>query len=86
MKRIDSFNRSHKLFDWQPVALSYQVLFIPRNAPSFVAELIRRSMPTELRNFPAIPYDELEEMNLNAKEQRRNRVAIQRFRKSALNI
>ena len=43
-------------------------------------------MPTELRNFPAIPYDELEEMNLNAKEQRRNRVAIQRFRKSALNI
>ena len=32
-------------------------------------------MPTELRNFLAIPYDELEEMNLAAKEQRRNRVA-----------
>ncbi len=32
-------------------------------------------MPTELRNFLAIPYDELEEMNLNAKEQRKNRVA-----------
>jgi glutamine synthetase len=31
-------------------------------------------MPTELRNFLAIPYDELEEMNLGAKEQRKNRV------------
>jgi glutamine synthetase len=31
-------------------------------------------MPTELRNFLAIPYDELEEMNLDAKEQRKNRV------------
>ena len=33
-------------------------------------------MPTELRNFLAIPYDELEEMNLSAKEQRQNRVAL----------
>ncbi len=32
-------------------------------------------MSTELRNFLAIPYDELEEMNLKAKEQRKNRVA-----------
>ena len=32
-------------------------------------------MSTELRNFLAIPYDELEEMNLKAKEQRLNRVA-----------
>ena len=32
-------------------------------------------MATELRNFLAIPYDELEELNLKAKEQRRNRVA-----------
>src|SRR6202142_1458030 len=31
-------------------------------------------MPTELRNYLAIPYDELEEMNLGAKEQRKNRV------------
>jgi glutamine synthetase len=32
-------------------------------------------MSNELRNFLAIPYDELEEMNLKAKEQRRSRVA-----------
>ena len=31
-------------------------------------------MATELRNFLAIPYDELEELNLKAKEQRKNRV------------
>ncbi len=32
-------------------------------------------MSTELRNFLAIPYDELEDLNLKAKEQRRKRVA-----------
>src|SRR5215467_7465416 len=32
-------------------------------------------MSTELRNFLALSYDELEELNLKAKEQRRNRVA-----------
>src|ERR1700727_2170498 len=32
-------------------------------------------MPTELRNFLALSYDELEELNIKAKEQRRNRVA-----------
>ncbi len=31
-------------------------------------------MPTELRNFLAIPYDELEELNLKAKKQRLDRV------------
>src|SRR5579864_8930410 len=41
-------------------------------------------MPTELRNFLAIPYDELEEMNLNAKEQRRNRVAIHKIQEERL--
>src|SRR6202161_2554909 len=33
-------------------------------------------MPNELRNFLALTYDELEELNLEAKEQRRNRVPI----------
>src|ERR1700724_745588 len=33
-------------------------------------------MPNELRNFLAHSYDELEEMNLKAKEQRKNRVAL----------
>jgi glutamine synthetase len=32
-------------------------------------------MPNELRNFLALPYDELEEMNLKAKKQRHDRVA-----------
>lgn len=33
-------------------------------------------MPSELRNFLAIPYDELEELNLNVKEQRMKRVPL----------
>src|SRR6202451_1288618 len=45
---------------------------------------IRRFMPTELRNFLAIPYDELEEMNLNAKEQRKNRVASQKIQEERI--
>src|ERR1700685_3813939 len=45
---------------------------------------IRRFMPTELRNFLAIPYDELEEMNLNAKEQRQNRVAIHKIQEERI--
>ena len=32
-------------------------------------------MSNELRNFLALSYDELEELNLKAKEQRKNRVA-----------
>src|SRR5476651_937445 len=32
-------------------------------------------MSTELRNFLALSYEELEELNLRAKEQRRNRVS-----------
>src|ERR1700722_5148051 len=32
-------------------------------------------MSTELRNFLALSYDELEELNLKAKEERKNRVA-----------
>ena len=41
-------------------------------------------MSTELRNFLAIPYDELEEMNLNAKEQRQNRVATHKVQEERL--
>src|SRR5712672_3090141 len=33
-------------------------------------------MPNELRNFLALTYDELEDLNLEAKEQRKNRVPI----------
>ena len=41
-------------------------------------------MSTELRNFLAIPYDELEQMNLNAKEQRKNRVALHKIQEERL--
>src|SRR6516165_1544954 len=35
---------------------------------------LRRSMSNELRNFLALSYGELEDLNLQAKEQRQNRV------------
>src|SRR5580765_2978017 len=41
-------------------------------------------MSTELRNFLALSYDELEVLNLKAKEQRRNRVAIDKIREERL--
>src|SRR5580658_3077734 len=41
-------------------------------------------MSTELRDFLAIPYDELEEMNLKAKEQRKNRVAPHKIQEGRL--
>src|SRR5229473_2978157 len=45
---------------------------------------LRRCMSNELRNFLALSYDELEELNLKAKEQRRNRVAIDKIREERL--
>jgi glutamine synthetase len=41
-------------------------------------------MSTELRNFLAIPYDELEQLNLQAKEQRGKRVALHKIREERL--
>ena len=41
-------------------------------------------MSTELRNFLAIPYDELEEINLNAKKQRLDRVAPHKVQEERL--
>jgi glutamine synthetase len=41
-------------------------------------------MTSELRNFLAIPYDELEELNLNAKEQRLKRVAPHKIQEERL--
>jgi glutamine synthetase len=41
-------------------------------------------MPTELRNFLVLSYDELEELNLEAKEQRKNRVAPQKIQEERL--
>jgi len=41
-------------------------------------------MPNELRNFLALTYDELEDLNLEAKEQRRNRVATHKIQEKRL--
>src|SRR5208282_1483884 len=41
-------------------------------------------MSTELRDFLALTYDELEELNLKAKEQRRTRVAIHKIQEERL--
>ena len=41
-------------------------------------------MSNELRNFLAIPYDQLEELNLNAKEQRQKRVAVHKIQEERL--
>ena len=41
-------------------------------------------MSTELRDFLALSYDELEQLNLKVKEQRRNRVAIDNIREERL--
>src|SRR5690348_12662423 len=41
-------------------------------------------MSNELRNFLAIPYDQLEELNLKAKEQRMSRVALHKIQEERL--
>ena len=41
-------------------------------------------MSTELRNFLALSYEELEELNLQAKEQRRNRVAAHKIQEERI--
>ncbi len=41
-------------------------------------------MSNELRNFLALSYDELEELNLEAKEQRKNRVSAEKIREQRL--
>jgi len=41
-------------------------------------------MPTELRNFLALSYDELEDLNLKAKEQRSKRVAASKIQEERL--
>jgi glutamine synthetase len=41
-------------------------------------------MPTELRNFLALTYDELEELNLEAKEQRKNRTPIHKVQEKRI--
>src|SRR5947208_11452013 len=44
----------------------------------------RRFMSNELRNFLTLSYDELEQVNLNAKEQRKNRVPVHKVQEERL--
>src|SRR5216110_3153144 len=44
----------------------------------------RRFMSNELRNFLTLSYDELEQLNLNAKEQRKNRVPVHKVQEERL--
>src|SRR6266849_3821668 len=46
--------------------------------------LIRFLMSNELRSFLAISYDELEQLNVKAKEQRKNRVALHKIQEDRL--
>src|SRR6266568_2851324 len=41
-------------------------------------------MPNELRNFLTLTYDELEELNLKAKDERKNRVASHKIREERI--
>ena len=41
-------------------------------------------MSNELRNFLALPYDQLEELNLQAKDQRLKRVALHKIQEERL--
>src|SRR5438046_5259037 len=41
-------------------------------------------MSNELRNFLALSYDELEQLNLKAKEQRKNRIAVHKVQEERL--
>src|ERR1700694_62266 len=45
---------------------------------------LRRFMPNELRNFLTLPYDELEQLNLKAKEQRLDRMASHKIQEERL--
>jgi glutamine synthetase len=50
---------------------------------SYLDSILRRSM-TELRNFLSLGYDELEELNLKAKDQRMKRVAAHKIQEERL--
>src|SRR5712664_521386 len=53
--------------------------------PEFVSyPNLRRFMSNELRNFLALSYDELEQLNLKAKEQRQKRVAVHKIQEERI--
>jgi glutamine synthetase len=55
-----------------------------RQAESQYNSIQRRGMSTDYRNFLALSYEELEELNLKAKDQRRKRVALDKIQEERL--
>src|SRR5215470_3306157 len=75
-------------FDW-PLTAPQDILLPCSPALKFSCQPTllprrRRFMSSELRNFLAIPYDELEALNLKAKEQRKSRVSPQKIQEDRL--
>ena len=78
-------------FDWKHrlaranLVLHGQFLFVKNvNATAPHPYNQRRYMSTELRNFLSLSYDELEELNLHAKQQRQKRVAAHKVQEERL--
>src|SRR5271169_2630361 len=57
---------------------------VPTCHQFFPSIFSRRFMSNDLRNFLALSYDELEELNLKAKEQRKKRTPIQKIQEERL--
>jgi glutamine synthetase len=55
-----------------------------RLKPGHLKEHEEKHMTTNLRNFLELPYGQLEELNLEAKEERKNRVAIHKLQEKRL--
>src|SRR5205807_4600053 len=65
---------------------AYMAASAPKLAPAHAPNpQLRSFMSTNgLRNFLSLPYDELEQMNLKAKEQRKNRVPVHKVQEESL--
>ena len=83
---------NHKTVSWKltkmqyaPYTINRQIQLIPPVLLKIRLKFMSRySMSNDLRNFLALSYDELEELNLRAKEQRLNRVPVETVREERL--
>src|SRR4029077_15954977 len=75
-------------FYWRPPAATRYPCPFTTSRPSFQLDhycsISRRLILNDLRNFLALPYSELEELNLKAKEQRKNRGAVHKVQEERL--
>jgi glutamine synthetase len=72
-------------FDWRG-CFAADSLFgrVNRPAASAIQRKKGETLSNELRNFLALSYDELEDLNLEAKEQRKNRIASDKIREQRI--